>query len=643
MKTQIYFLRFFLLGFYFCTVLHSQPSWVKECLTLPLPDNIDAKARVLVLRDVAEVQITANGAITNMQTAYKILNSDGESYGTIHLTASPEAKVKSLKGWIYTTDKIFKELPKENIIEVGADLNSAYYDDNKVVSATLPNVEPGTMVFFDCLIDEKGWTSFYQQFYFQTAQPVLLTKYSLTIPEGWEFKKSEWFGNEIQYLQTDNQHTWIAKMLPFVEKEPCSPSWDFLAKKVVIHCNNSALSEVTQFKNWGSVSKWCDQVYQVPAEPTPVIEQLSTKLCEGVNSLADKLKVLSEFSQKQIRYVAIEIGKERWQPRPAEKTLQNRYGDCKDKTTLMRALLRVQNISSIPVLAHTNEPVDENLTSPFQFNHCIIAIRLDNNSEQSRFKNALAENWLFFDPTDPSVKIGELPRHLQGTKVLLGMEGNSGLLTLPAPQPSQHRTCYALNGVIQPDGKFDAQVIISHCGESAAVQKYFQMVVTTQKQIEKIKRELSAVIPTLQLSEYQLETLEDSVRIKFRVTGERITTRSGSYIVFHPNIFQEPEAPALTSESRQQPIWFGEAKQLEYRISWKLPENWKSVNGNFSLQDSCQGAAISLTTSWQPGWINYSTRFWQNGELINVADYPVTRQFNQQVSRIKSHAILFTL
>ena len=43
--------------------------------------------------------------------------------------------------------------------------------------------------------------------------------------------------------------------------------------------------------------------------------------------------------QKQIRYFAIEVGVGGNQPHPAADVFRGRYGDCKDKATLLAAML----------------------------------------------------------------------------------------------------------------------------------------------------------------------------------------------------------------------------------------------------------------------------------------------------------------
>ena len=62
--------------------------------------------------------------------------------------------------------------------------------------------------------------------------------------------------------------------------------------------------------------------------------------------LAARLRAPAAFAQRDIRYVAIEIGIGAYQPHAARDVLLNRYGDCKDKVTLLAAMLQEVGIES---------------------------------------------------------------------------------------------------------------------------------------------------------------------------------------------------------------------------------------------------------------------------------------------------------
>ena len=625
-------------------ILYSQPNWVKDLIIDPPPLPIHQESNVLVLHDIAEIDISSKSvAKIKLQVAYQIINSEGEKYGSINLPISPHMKVKRVKGWIYDEDGEFTDLPKENIIEFGSLESSAYYDESRTLTATLPGVKPGAIVAFEAEIEDRDWTSLFQQFIFQRDQAVTFTKYSITIPEDWQLFKSEWMMEDIEFSRRESRYIWIGKNLPFREKEPLSPSWSYLSKKVVLSCYDPNHSTDKSFNDWSDVSQWCAQVYEKPAIPLDDVVHTSNQLCATANSFDDRVLAIAEFIQTQIRYVAIEIGKERWQPRPAAGTLFNRYGDCKDKTTLMRAMLEAQDISSIPVLAHTRSSVDKKLPSPFQFNHCIIAISLSDDSKFVNTPYAVVDNWLFFDPTDETIHPGELPSELQGSRVLLGIKEDSTLIRLPRSRPEYHRKVRRLKGEIQADGSYTASITITQTGEWASYQRYLKKFISTPKQVERWKRQFSDVLPGLDIIDLKTKDHADSLIMSFMITGQHLIQKSGDFIIIHPDVFRIAEAPKLTKPNRQQPIWFGQPQEIETFITWRLPDQWISQQDSIKIQEECKGASLSMETSCSSGILRYHSLYNQAGSLMKPEEYPAALEFSRKLSMMKSHAVLFTL
>ena len=638
------FLTGFLLLYIIISLARAQPDWFKNLAEKEISFIPHQKADVIVLHDVGKIEISSNlSANILIQTAYKILNSDGEEYGILHLPTSSHIKVKGIKGWVYTNDKEYKDLPKENVIEFSPQESSAYYDDNRMVMASLPAVEPGVIVGFEAEIEEKGWTSTYQNFNFQESQPVLFTKFELKIPENWNLVKSEWKMEGIDYRQQDGGHVWTGTNLAYVEKEPLSPSWYYLSKRIEINCYDPQKTDDRQFQEWQKVSNWCSKVYQEPATPGPEVTKIAQDITADKTTFEDKVQSIANFMQKSIRYVGIEIGKERWQPRMADYTYYNRYGDCKDKTTLMRAMLKSVGISSVPVLANSKYPVDRQLPSPFQFDHVIIAIKVDNQKDISKFHNAVLGDWLFFDPTDPTVAIGEIPWALQGGIVLLGEPGDSILFKLPYPDPEDYRRKIKLVGEINSDGSFSARVSIAHFGGWASDEKYENQHLMIDKKKEKWKKDISEILSECFISDFNINSTSDSTFLDFILTGTSIFSKSGDYILLKPDIFQAIEPAKLCEEARKQPIWFGSPKEIETLISWHFPVNWKPMISEYSTEEECQGARIKSHITLSDNLVNYHTVYQQTGRLMPPDSYQKAMEFCRKLSGVHSQTVLFTL
>lgn len=88
-----------------------------------------------------------------------------------------------------------------------------------------------------------------------------------------------------------------------------------------------------------------------------------------------KINRLTDFVQNDIRYLGFEDGRNAYKPHSPEEVLNQRFGDCKDKSYLLCALLRGLGYEAFPMLVNTNvsQEVAAYTCSPFQFNHCVVA------------------------------------------------------------------------------------------------------------------------------------------------------------------------------------------------------------------------------------------------------------------------------
>ena len=102
------------------------------------------------------------------------------------------------------------------------------------------------------------------------------------------------------------------------------------------------------------------------------------------------MQALATFVQKDIRYVAIELGIGGLQPHPATEVFTHRYGDCKDKVTLLSSMLKEIGIDSHYVIINTRRgSVTENTPPNLGFNHAIIAIQLPAGSTPRRCRRCI--------------------------------------------------------------------------------------------------------------------------------------------------------------------------------------------------------------------------------------------------------------
>ena len=138
--------------------------------------------------------------------------------------------------------------------------------------------------------------------------------------------------------------------------------------------------------------------------PTRSSKKVSA-LTAGKTTQLQKMQAIAAFVQHDIRYVAIELGIGGWQPHAAPDVFSHRYGDCKDKATLMRTMLREIGVESYHVVINTQRgAVTRDAPAHNGFNHVILAIKLPDEIKDPSLIAVMQHprlgRILFFDPTN---------------------------------------------------------------------------------------------------------------------------------------------------------------------------------------------------------------------------------------------------
>jgi hypothetical protein len=82
------------------------------------------------------------------------------------------------------------------------------------------------------------------------------------------------------------------------------------------------------------------------SKPTPEIRVLADEITRGITDRRGQAAAIDAWVKQHIRYVAVYLSVGRVVPHDAATVLKNKFGDCKDKVTLMSALLAAKGIAS---------------------------------------------------------------------------------------------------------------------------------------------------------------------------------------------------------------------------------------------------------------------------------------------------------
>ena len=130
----------------------------------------------------------------------------------------------------------------------------------------------------------------------------------------------------------------------------------------------------TTFKSWEAVGAWYRGLEGDRMMPDAEIKAKAAELVAGKTTEEEKVRAVYEYVATQIRYIGVAFGIGRYQPHQASDVLQNQYGDCKDKHTLLAAMLNALGLQPDAVLVGAGVRFNGTVPSPASFNHLITAV-----------------------------------------------------------------------------------------------------------------------------------------------------------------------------------------------------------------------------------------------------------------------------
>jgi hypothetical protein len=420
------------------------PDWLKTAARVPLPTVKPHTPAVVLSQDVA-IFIDDNGKVTRRtRIVYKILNHEGRDLGTYDANYDKDEKITGLHAWTITPDgKVYEVKLGDSVDVTDNDNYGEGFSDlrKKVIRAMLPDT--GNIVAFE--IEERDRSDFLlDQFYLQNIIPIVQHDISLTLPSGWSYSAYWTHHPPVAPEQSGNTWHWRFGPVPAIdfEDQPLHPEWDAVAPRLLLDLHGPGRTD--QAGTWLNAGQWYDGLMGDRLKASPAVAAKAAELTAGKSAFLDKVNAIAGFVQANIRYYAIEIGISGYQPHHADEVLQRRYGDCKDKATLLIAMLGATGIRAFPLVVDTNRgSIDPNIASPFG-NHMITAIVVPPTITDAALPGlvklqssggASNDRVMIFDPTDSYLPAGQIPSELQGSYGLLVDGKQSQLLAIPVLPP----------------------------------------------------------------------------------------------------------------------------------------------------------------------------------------------------------------
>ena len=544
------------------------PSWMHAQVSAPLPAH-DEKTDAVLLYSETNVNVTSADKIkTTVRRAYKILRPSGREYGTVIVFLNSNRKITSLHGWCIPAQGKDYEVKDKDGAEVSPPKieGSELIADVKAKVLQIPAPDPGNIVGYEYEIEEhplvlqRSWD-------FQEENPVREIRYSLQLPMGWELKSSWLNYPEVKATQSgSNQWQWVLSDLKGVRKEDDMPPFAGLLGQMIISFYPPGGAGMNGFSNWQQMGTWYLNLTSGRRDASDAIKQQVTSLTTQAPTQLDKMKTIARFVQHEIRYVAIELGIGGYQPHPAADVFAHRYGDCKDKATLMSSMLSAIGVDSYYVVINTERgSITADTPAHNGFDHVILAIKLPDSATGPTLISTLQHpklgRLLFFDPTNELTPFGQIGGYLQANYGLLVTPDGGELVELPKQPSSMNSIQRTAKLTLDPTGKLEGTVEEVRVGDRAWTQRYaLRSVTSNAEKLKPIENLLAGSLSNFRITKASVVNLnlsDQPFRFNYAFEADNYAKNAGSLLLVRPRVFGSKTRGILeTKEPRRFPIEF---------------------------------------------------------------------------------------
>lgn len=590
------------------------PGWMHAAAADSMPPSSkDAVAAVLLDETITTVK--DNGDVeTVRRRVYKILRPEARTsvgIGYILVHFDKDTRITSLKGWTIPANGKDYEVKEKDSAEVG-DFSEALYSDVRHKVLQFPAVAPGNFVGYEYSQKERPYL-FADEWNFQDTIPIRKSRYVLQLPPGWEVT-THWANHpEIKESESGaNSYTWALEDIPAIEVEPDMPPWEAVAGRMAVkyYPSDPALRAKSS-GTWNDIALWFAGLTTQSRASTPVIKQKVAELTANAPTSLDKIKALTSFLQRDIRYVAIEIGIGGFQPHPASEVFRFHYGDCKDKVTLLSAMLQDAGIDSYYVVAQTDRGiVNPDFPEANSFNHVVIAIRLPDDVPNEKLwavvNHSKYGRLLIFDPTDPYTPLGYIPYFEQSNYGLLVTPSGGELISLPLLPATTNRLLRKGEFTINSNGDLTGEVNEIRWGGPASLRRGWLLSTPPADRVRVIEDFLGQHVSNFRLTSAtvgNLEETDDTLVLHYKFVAEHYAKVAGNLLLVRPRVLGANAWVVDPGKPRQYPFQFPEAsvESDDFTISMPtgfvaddlpLPAEVKSDYGSYKSKITVAGNAL---------------------------------------------------
>ena len=605
----------------------SVPDWVHTAIAQP-QGKYTPETNAVILLDETTVTVGNDGkAVQHHRHVVKILRPGGREDAVVVVPYDKDSKILSLHVWSVGPDGHEYAMKDNEIVDEGYPGGGISFSDDRYKIAKAPGRDPGGIIAYEYeqrdapYVRETTWV-------FQDDIPHLTQSFTLEIPSNYTYVTNWAHHDPSKAIDLEHQRfRWEMNSTPAIDLDhvPMHPSAFAMAGRMTVHYAPAGASSAP-LGSWQEIGEWFDGLSRDRVASTPEIAAKAAELTAGKTDFYDKAEAIGEFVQQHVRYFAIEMGVGGYQPHPAAETFHNLYGDCKDKATLLSAMLSSVGIHSAIMIVDHRRGVIDPASPSIVADHAIGAIEIPKGYDSPKLRSVITaksgRRYLIFDPTWEKTAFGQLEHNLQGGYGIL-MEGSkTEIVELPLLKPELNNVQRSAKFQLQPDGSLKGSIVEKRFGDLSESARELYATSDVKEQKLALDHRLSQDFVSFSVSDFKVENvaaLNKDLTSSFNLSAERFGRPMGSLLMVRPRVLGSENLP-IDRKPRLVPIDLKQTMTENDDFTIELPDG-------YAVDEMPDPVKLDL------GFASYESASSINGNLLHYTRTYTVRQVSLPANR----------
>lgn len=606
------------------------PEVSKLLQTIP-PAESYPDADIITLLDEAIEEVFNDGrSQCTVHSVFKIISESGKDYANCEIgynsrtetvsllyarTITPEGEIIPLKKNAMNVITPYSEYPS--------------YSDYKELTFSMPAVGIDSVIDYKYVKEKKPHIEgeFSSYFFVQDYNPILFSRYKIIIPEDMNLKyllldplKDAQRSPTIIGQRGKKVYLWEHRDIPQILYEKYMPP------------EVGFTIQLTTMDSWEPFFRWWRDQIESKTNPDKAIKKKVVELTKDLSNTREKTEAIFDYVKRKVRYVSVDLGKSGYEPTSAQEVFENKYGDCKDQSTLLISMLKAAGIPSHYVLIPTNDVGDliKDFPYPFQFNHCIVAIEN-------------GKGYRFLDPTAEYYRFAYLPDSDQNRGVLIFKDRENTFARTPLAEPQDNAVITQKQIEIKTDRAIEVEAKTFSSGSEEEFLRSFHIYLRPIEVKEFLEEFVDDISPGAKLLEH---THTDPLDFKkkfieyIKCYAPDYCKKAGDILIFQVPLIGK-SCDGTGKEERRYPIVYKSKSYKKDEAEFNIPDGYEVYHLPEPVEIKTPYFEFHSSFKKEGEKVLYQGEFIRKAVKIPPEKYNNYRKFCQRMQKSCERYVLF--